>query len=166
MSTMERIIKKYPNRRLYDTDVSRYVTLEDIRQLVKEGAKFRVIDAKTEDNITRSILLQIIIEQEEKGQPILTTELLEKLIRSYGDTMQGFMSSYLQESMDFFVRQQRMMQEQMSSLMQNAPMSIFAQLAQRNLDLWQSLQESWIRSYGPPLAGSKQSEESGHAKTS
>lgn len=139
MSTMERIIKKYPNRRLYDTDVSRYVTLEDIRQLVKEGAKFRVIDAKTEDNITRSILLQIIIEQEEKGQPILTTELLEKLIRSYGDTMQGFMSSYLQESMDFFVRQQRMMQEQMSSLMQNAPMSIFAQLAQRNLDLWQSL---------------------------
>lgn len=166
MSTMERIIKKYPNRRLYDTDVSRYVTLEDIRQLVKEGAKFRVVDAKTEDNITRSILLQIIIEQEEKGQPILTTELLEKLIRSYGDTMQGFMSSYLQESMDFFVKQQRMMQEQMSSLMQNAPMSIFAQLAQRNLDLWQSLQESWIRSYGSPLAGSKPSEESVNPKTS
>lgn len=166
MSTMERIIKKYPNRRLYDTDVSRYVTLEDIRQLVKEGAKFRVIDAKTEDNITRSILLQIIIEQEEKGQPILTTELLEKLIRSYGDTMQGFMSSYLQESMDFFVRQQRMMQEQMSSLMQNAPMSIFAQLAQRNLDLWQSLQESWIRSYGSPLAGNKPSEESVNPKAS
>lgn len=166
MSTMERIIKKYPNRRLYDTDVSRYVTLEDIRQLVKEGAKFRVVDAKTEDNITRSILLQIIIEQEEKGQPILTTELLEKLIRSYGDTMQGFMSSYLQESMDFFVKQQRMMQEQMSSLMQNAPMSIFAQLAQRNLDLWQSLQESWIRSYGSPLAGSKPSEGSVNPKTS
>jgi polyhydroxyalkanoate synthesis repressor PhaR len=144
----DRIIKKYPNRRLYDTDVSRYVTLEDIRRLVKDGGKFRVVDARTDDDITRTILLQIILEQEERGQPIFTTDLLQQIIRSYGNTMQGFMSSYLQESLDFFVKQQKLMQEQMEKLMQNAPMTVFSRMAQRNLDLWKAMQEGWLKSYG------------------
>lgn len=159
---MERIIKKYPNRRLYDTEVSRYVTLEDIRHLVKDGARFRVVDARSDEDLTRNILLQIILEQEEKGQPIFTIDLLEKIIRTYGDTMQGFMSNYLQESLDFFVKQQKTMQEQMANLMQNAPMNIFAQLAQRNLDMWKSMQEGWLKAYSmsvPPSSSAPRPEE-------
>ncbi len=144
----ERIIKKYPNRRLYDTAISKYVTLEDICRLVKEGTKFRVLDAKSGEDLTRSILLQIILEQEEKGQPILTTDVLEEIIRAYGDAMQGFMSRYLEESMGFFLQQQKAMQEQMADLVRKAPMSVFAEMAQRNLSLWQSMQESLLESYG------------------
>jgi polyhydroxyalkanoate synthesis repressor PhaR len=95
----ERIIKKYPNRRLYDSAISAYITLEDIRRLVREGMPFRVVDARTEEDITRGILLQVILEQEERGQPIFSREILEQLIRSYGDAMQGFMTSYLEQSM-------------------------------------------------------------------
>ena len=76
-----RIIKKYPNRRLYDTEISSYVTLEDIRQLVQDGESFEVQDAKTQQDLTRSVLLQIITEREEQGQPLLTTNMLSQLIR-------------------------------------------------------------------------------------
>lgn len=102
----ERIIKKYPNRRLYDTAISKYVTFGDIRRLVREAIKFRVVDAKTDEDITRSVLLQLILEEEEKGQPIFTTEILEQIIRTYGNAMQGFMTAYLKESMDVFLTQQ------------------------------------------------------------
>ena len=79
-----RIIKKYPNRRLYDTEISSYVTLEDIRQLVQDGESFEVQDAKTQQDLTRSVLLQIITEREEQGQPLLTTNMLSQLNRKYG----------------------------------------------------------------------------------
>ena len=92
--TEPRIIKKYPNRRLYDTAISSYITLEDVKRLVLEYEKFRVIDAKTKDDITRSILLQIISEEEEQGSPIFTTEVLAHIIRFYGDTLQGMMGTY------------------------------------------------------------------------
>ena len=159
----ERIIKKYPNRRLYDTDVSRYVTLEDIRNLVRRGERFRVVEAKSEEDITRTILLQIILEQEEKGPPIFTTDLLQKIIGSYGDTMQGFMSSYLQESLDFFIKQQKAMQQQMNSMMQNAPMSIFGRFAQSNVEMWKAMQESWKKGYqaDSPAATATGEEKSG-----
>jgi polyhydroxyalkanoate synthesis repressor PhaR len=93
-----RIIKKYPNRRLYDTAVSSYITLEDVKQLVLERADFHVIDARTNTDITRGILLQIISEQEEQGNPIFTTEVLAHIIRFYGDTLQGMMGNYLEKS--------------------------------------------------------------------
>jgi polyhydroxyalkanoate synthesis repressor PhaR len=144
----ERIIKKYPNRRLYDTGVSKYVTVEDIRLLVRSGAKFRVVDAKTDEDITRNLLLQVILEQEDKGQPIFTTEMLEQLIRTYGDAMQGFMTTYLKQSLDIFLQQQKLVREQMEGLLQNGPMSAFSDLAQQNLKLWQSLQESALKPYG------------------
>ena len=102
-----RIIKKYPNRRLYDTAISQYVTLDDLRALVRDCVKFRVIDAKSDEDITRTILLQIVLEEEDKGSPMFSTEVLEQIIRAYGDAMQGFMSSYLKESLDVFLRQQR-----------------------------------------------------------
>ena len=88
-----RVIKKYPNRRLYDTAVSSYITLEDVKQLVLERAEFHVIDARTNTDITRGILLQIISEQEEQGSPIFTTDVLAHIIRFYGDTLQGMMAT-------------------------------------------------------------------------
>ena len=108
-----RIIKKYPNRRLYDTEVSSYVTLEDVRQLVLREVSFQVLDARTNDDLTRSILLQIIMEQEADGEPIFSEQLLTKIIRSYGDSLQGMMASYLERSLSLFVEQQARVQDQM-----------------------------------------------------
>ena len=86
-----RVIKKYPNRRLYDTEISSYITVEDVRQLIVDGEDFEVRDAKTGEDLTRSILLQIIAEHEQDGQPVLSTQLLSQIIRFYGDSLQGFM---------------------------------------------------------------------------
>jgi len=145
----ERIIKKYANRRLYDTADSRYIALDDIRQLVTDGVPFRVIDARSGDDITRSILLQIIVEQEEKGQPMLSTRLLEQIILYYGDTLQGFVGTYLEKSMDAFIKQQHMLQEQMESMLQLAPSSVFKDMAERNLQLWKSMQDNLMKAYAP-----------------
>jgi polyhydroxyalkanoate synthesis repressor PhaR len=144
----QRMIKKYPNRRLYDTEVSRYVTLDDIRELVRKGAHFQVIDTKSGDDITRSILLQIIVEQEEKGQPIFSAELLAQVIRFYGDALQTFMGSYLEKSIESFIQQQRAVQEQMASFMKTAPTTLLAEMAERNLALWRRMQSEFYNSYG------------------
>jgi polyhydroxyalkanoate synthesis repressor PhaR len=144
----ERIIKKYPNRRLYDTAISKYVTFEDIRGLVKAAIKFRVMDAKTDEDITRSVLLQLILEEEEKGQPIFTTEILEQIIRTYGNAMQGFMTAYLKESMDVFLKQQKLVQAQMANLIKNAPLSVLTELTRQNLKLWQTMQNGFFSAYG------------------
>src|SRR6476659_8357748 len=111
-----RIIKKYPNRRLYDTEISSYITLEDVRQLIVENESFEVRDAKTGDDLTRSVLLQIISEHEDDGQPMLSTELLSQIIRFYGDSLQGFMGSYLERSMQMFLEQQTQFRSQLNSL--------------------------------------------------
>jgi polyhydroxyalkanoate synthesis repressor PhaR len=145
----ERIIKKYANRRLYDTTESRYIALDDIRQLVTDGAPFRVIDARSGDDITRSILLQIIVEQEEKGQPMLSTRLLEQIILFYGDNLQSFVATYLEKSMESFTRQQQVLQEQMESMLQMAPSSVFRDMAERNLELWKSMQDNLMKAYVP-----------------
>ena len=146
--TEERIIKKYANRRLYDTTESRYIALDDIRQLVMDGAHFRVVDASGDD-ITRSILLQIIVEQEEKGQPMLSTRLLEQIILYYGDTLQSFVGTYLEKSMDAFIRQQQVLQDQMESMLEMAPSSVFRDMAERNLQLWKSMQDNLMKVYVP-----------------
>src|SRR5690606_14104134 len=102
-----RIIKKYPNRRLYDTEISSYITLEDVRQLIVDGEAFVVRDARSGNDITRSVLMQIIAEHEEHGQPIFTTELLTQVIRFRGDSMQGHLGSFLERSLQFFLEQQQ-----------------------------------------------------------
>ena len=101
-----RIIKKYPNRRLYDTTVSSYITLEDVRKLVMSQEEFCVVDARSKEDITRSILLQIILEQEEDGEPIFTQQVLAQIIRFYGDALQGTLTRYLERSFGLFVEQQ------------------------------------------------------------
>jgi len=108
----DRVIKKYPNRRLYDTETSTYITLTDVRQLVMDSANFVVVDAKTNDNLTRSILLQIILEEESGGAPMFTEAVLGNIIRFYGNAMQGFMGAYLEKNVQGFMDLQVKMAEQ------------------------------------------------------
>jgi polyhydroxyalkanoate synthesis repressor PhaR len=104
--TGPRILKKYPNRRLYDTQTSSYITLTDVKDMVMRSVHFEVRDAKTGDDLTRSILLQIILEEETGGAPIFTSQMLAQLIRFYGHTMQGMMGAYLERNLQTFVELQ------------------------------------------------------------
>jgi len=110
-----RIIKKYPNRRLYDTDTSSYITLAEVKHLVMDNEPFVVRDAKTNDDLTRSILLQIILEEETAGVPIFSEQVLANIIRFYGHTMQDFMGSYLEKNVQIFMDLQQKMSEQSKS---------------------------------------------------
>ena len=111
-----RVIKKYPNRRLYDTETSAYITLTDVRQLVMDSARFVVRDAKTNEDLTRSILLQIILEEETGGAPMFTEAVLANIIRFYGDAMQSFMGTYLEKNVQAFMDLQVKMAEQTKGL--------------------------------------------------
>jgi polyhydroxyalkanoate synthesis repressor PhaR len=137
-----RIIKKYPNRRLYDTEISTYVTLEDIRQLVVDSENFEVHDAKTGNDLTRSVLLQIIAESEEKGSPILSTNTLSQLIRFYGDSLQGFMGNYIERSLQVFGEQQQQFRSQLNSLLGQPPWSAMQGVTERNMDLLKNMGQS------------------------
>ena len=154
-----RIIKKYPNRRLYDTEISSYITIEDVRQLILDGENFEVRDAKSGDDLTRQVLLQIIAEHEQDGQPMLSTQLLSQIIRFYGDSLQGFMATYLERSMQTFLDQQQQFRQQMSGLLGQTPWSMMNKLTERNLELWQEFQQNLIgsvgRAPGPEKPGDK-----------
>ena len=113
-----RVLKKYPNRRLYDTQTSSYITLADVKQMVLEGEHFEVRDAKTSDDLTRSILLQIILEEETGGMPMFSTTMLAQVIRYYGHTMQGMMGSYLETNLQAFVDMQARLAEQSKGLLE------------------------------------------------
>lgn len=145
--TDTRIIKKYPNRRLYDTAISSYITLEDVRKLVLEGARFRVVEARSKEDITRTILLQIISEQEERGEPIFSTEVLSNIIRFYGDTLQGMIGRYLEQSLKAFVDQQDLFRDQMRGLNPMGtpfnPLSMMSDIAERNLSIWKNMQDTF-----------------------
>lgn len=112
----QRVIKKYPNRRLYDTDTSSYITLAEVKQLVMDNESFTVRDAKTNEELTRSILLQIILEEEAGGQPIFSEAALANLIRIYGNAAQAFMGTYLERNVQAFMDIQSKMAEQSKSL--------------------------------------------------
>ena len=115
-ASASRTIKKYPNRRLYDTETSTYITLAEIRQLVMESALFVVRDAKTNEDLTRSILLQIILEEESGGAPMFTEAVLTNIIRFYGNAMQSFMGAYLEKNVQSFMDLQHKMAEQSKGL--------------------------------------------------
>ena len=139
-----RIIKKYPNRRLYDTEISSYITIEDVRQLVVDGEVFEVHDAKTGEDITRSVLLQIIAEHEERGQPMFSTTLLSQIIRFYGDSLQGFMSGYLERSLQTFLEQSQQFRSQLNNIIGQTPWSMLNDLTERNLDAWKTMQSRFL----------------------
>lgn len=159
----ERLIKKYANRRLYDASQSRHVTLEDIREFIIKGEKVRVVEDKTGEDITRLILLQVIAEQEQFGKPILSTPLLESIIRFYGNGMQEFMARYLEKSVETFMRQQESVQAQMAKLMANAPMNTMAEMARQNLEMWTRMQENMASAFMPGGA-TRAGERSGERK--
>jgi polyhydroxyalkanoate synthesis repressor PhaR len=138
------IIKKYANRRLYNTAASSYVTLEHLSEMVREGVDFVVQDAKSGEDITRSVLTQIIFEQENRGQNLLPVQFLRRLIRFYGDQMQGFLPPYLEMSMESFAKAQEQMRENFSRTFgATTPMAAFEEQAQRNMQLFQQAMKVW-----------------------
>lgn len=128
MTESARQIKKYPNRRLYDTKTSTYITLADVKKLVIQGEEFQVVDAKSGEDLTRSILLQVIMEEESAGTPMFSSDILTQFIRSYGNAMQGMLGSYLERNMQLFNEIQKRMQEQSQKL--------YGEPAKMNEDLW------------------------------
>jgi len=144
----KRLIKKYANRRLYDTEDSRYVTLEDIRSLIAAGVDVEVFDEAKEENITRALLLQIVSEQEYAGRPILNEGLLTQLIRFYGHPMQDFMGEYLAKSVNAFMGEQKSMQDQFNQVLSSASIDTMREFASSNMESWLKLQQSFFSKDG------------------
>jgi polyhydroxyalkanoate synthesis repressor PhaR len=140
----ERLIKKYANRRLYDSSQSRHITLEDIRMLIVKGEKLKVVEDKTGHDITRHILLQVIAEQEQFGRPILSTKVLEAIIRFYGNAMQGFLAGFLEKSVETFLNQQEALQAQISKIVSSTPISTVADITRQNLETLSKVQETML----------------------
>ena len=128
MAEQTRLIKKYPNRRLYDTRTSTYITLVDVKELVLTHEEFQVVDAKTGDDLTRSILLQIILEEEAAGVPMFSSDMLSQMIRFYGNAMQGMMGKYLENNVSAFTDMQKKLQEQARTIYGENPVM--------NKELW------------------------------
>lgn len=147
-------IKKYANRRLYNTGTSTYVTLEDLAAMVKNGEDFLVYDAKTGDDITRSVLAQIIFEQENKaGQNLLPTTFLRQLIRFYGDSMQMVVPKYLEQSIDSLTREQEKFRKQMTDTFSMTPFAPLEEHVRRNMELFQQT-FAMFKPFAPPRGGS------------
>lgn len=144
------VIKKYANRRLYNTAKSSYVTLDHLAQMVRDGQDFVVNDAKTGEDITRGVLAQIIFEEEAKGQTMLPANFLRQLIRLYGDTLQGFVPGYLEASMETFSRNQEAMREQVRQAFEaNPALANFEALARSNMEWF----ENALRMFAPFATG-------------
>jgi len=141
------IIKKYANRRLYNTESSSYITLEHLAQMTREGRDFKVIDAKSEDDITHNILTQIIMEEENRGQTMLPVPFLRQLISLYGDSMQSMVPQYLEASMDAFRRNQSQFRQAMEGAFAGGP---FAEIAKRNMDMMEAAASAFKI---PPVPG-------------
>ena len=138
------VIKKYANRRLYNTATSAYVTLEDLARMVREGTEFVVFDAKTNDDLTRQILTQIIFEEESRGEALLPVQFLRQLIGFYGGQMQGVLPSYLEMSLDSFSRQQEQMRGQFTKAFGAAPgAGILDEAVKRNMALFNEAMRMW-----------------------
>lgn len=134
------VIKKYANRRLYNTESSSYITLEFLAQLTREGREFKVIDAKSEEDITHNILTQIIMEEENRGQTMLPVGFLRELISLYGDSMQSMVPQYLEASMEAFRRNQTQFQQAMQGAFTGGP---FADIAKRNMEMMEAAAEAF-----------------------
>lgn len=137
-----RVIKKYPNRRLYDTEISRYITLTDVRDLIIESVDFKIVDSDSEEDLTRNTLLQIIMEQENGGQPLFTTEILSRMIRYYGNSLQSAFTTYLENSVDLFAEQQKQLQDQMHGVFNTNPMQRMTEIMHKNIEMWRDMQQN------------------------
>jgi polyhydroxyalkanoate synthesis repressor PhaR len=149
----DRIIKKYPNRRLYDTELSRYITLSDVRELVMTGVPFRVLDTGTDADLTRAILLQIMLEEETGGEPLFSACMLAQIIRFYGGTLHGVFGRYMELSLNAFAEQQKQLLETWGE----APLNALSRLTRRNMDIWAETQDKLLRAtgFGPAVNDDK-----------
>jgi len=143
-----RIIKKYHNRRLYDTEQSRYVTLPEVRDLVINEVPFKVVDTQSDEDITRNILLQIILEQESDQDPLFSNAHLQDFIRYYSENSRQGFSSFMEQSLNFFHEQQAVIQEQMKGLMETNPVKAWSDVAEKNLEMWQDMQKDFMKAFG------------------
>ena len=141
------IIKKYANRRLYNTETSSYITLDHLATMTREGRDFKVVDAKSDDDITHNVLTQIIMEEESRGQTMLPVNFLRQLISMYGDSMQAMVPGYLEASMDSFRRNQEQFKSAVEGAFANSP---FAEMAKRNMAMF----EAATKAFKPGAAGS------------
>jgi len=139
-----RIIKKYPNRRVYDLQESKYIKIEDIRAMVVDGIQFKIIDSKTEADVTRSVLLQIIIEQESESNPLFTSENLRHFIKYYGQNQSDQFSDYMNQSLAFFHQQQEQFNLGMQELMSRNPVNMFTDLSKKNTEVWRNMQNAFF----------------------
>ena len=143
-----RIIKKYPNRRLYDTQDSRYITLQDIRQLVLDEAAFEVIDKKTGENITRCILLQVISDQEGQGKAVLSENFLAQVIRAYSGAVPDVIRNYLESTLKLFVDQQQMVADNFRATTGTDPAGAISEVAMSNMNQWLDWQKQVLNTVG------------------
>lgn len=141
----KRIIKKYANRRLYDTEDSRYVTLKDIKNIIAVGVDVSIIDDTNNQDITRAMLLQIVSEQELGGTPLLNEAVLNQLIRFYGHPMQDMMSGFIANSIKTFITQQEAMQEQMQQFIESSPFGNFQDIANKNMQAMANMQKQFFK---------------------
>ncbi len=151
MTKMEsdvRLIKKYPNRRLYDTKKSCYITLDAVKELIEQKIPIKVIDSQTKKDITRSILLQIILDQESKNQPLFSTENLENFIRYCGENSRESFSYFMTKNLQFFQNQQEQMQDHFKNVMNFDPLEFWTKSNKRNMDMWQKMQEDLLHPSG------------------
>jgi polyhydroxyalkanoate synthesis repressor PhaR len=140
-----RDFKKYPNRRLYDIEESRYVTVEDLRKIVLSGESITVVDSKTAKDLTRTVLLQIISEQEGEGhEPILTNRVLEQLVRFYGDPVQGVVSRYIEQSIMTFLEHQEQYRLRLNEFSTAEPLNLMRKALEQNMEFWNKLASSTI----------------------
>jgi len=152
-----RVIRKYANRRLYDATASRHVTLEDIRRLIASGERVQVVDDRSGEDLTRAVLLQIISEQEQFGSPVLSVQLLEGIIRFYGNPVQDMLSRYLEQSLGTVMQQQRSVQAQMAKAME-APLAPIAELTRQNMEMWSRMQAQMLAALNPQAGAANQDE--------
>jgi polyhydroxyalkanoate synthesis repressor PhaR len=150
------VIKKYANRRLYNTETSSYITLDHLAAMTREGRDFKVIDAKTEDDITHNVLTQIIMEEEARGQTLLPVNFLRQLIALYGDSMQAMVPGYLEASMESFRRNQEQFKTAVEGAFANSP---FAELAKRNMAMFEAAANAF-KPTGAPAAKPESAEPS------
>ena len=154
----QRVIKKYPNRRLYDTNTSSYITLAEVKHLVMERQDFVVRDAKTNEDLTRSILLQIILEEEAGGAPMFSEAALANIIRFYGHAMQGFMGSYLENNVQAFTDFQKQLAEQSKTMtpemwtqfmsVQNPMQGMMGNYAEQSRVMFEKMQQQMLGAFG------------------
>lgn len=139
--------KKYPNRRLYDILESKYVTVDDIRKIVLKGESISVVDSKTDKDLTRTVLMQIISEQEGEGhEPILTNRVLEQLIRFYGDAMQSILGRYIEQSIMTFLEHQDRYQRSVRDIAGAEPVQMMRKAMEQNMEFWNRMARSTIES--------------------